>query len=374
MEVPVSQTDCFCQCCQSNRRKHQQEILEIRDSHAENVRNMRDSIQSLMARYEETREAVEEARLDAEKHAVASQAAVQAAMKHIQEFDGLQREKLSDASGVIGGMGVDQVIENLSASLSHSKAENAHFRSLLLEAENQQQERNDSQEVMANEVKALTEKIQLYESERSRTLSLVDDAIGSVGDKEGSLDKHVSKMVTLIQTNGAELADLKIRYSDMESFLAKYQRFEEALLDEVKTDLLDKSRELDSLSLLASAETSNVDVSEQKMYLEKLDASKHQVENVDYIVKSMMFLLRRSLETCQKLSNELRMIQDQHKSVIRHSEDLTVERKMAVAPIQEIKGRDLETGRKVQAMQEQNEAQGERCYLTDILIIPRIEC
>lgn len=335
---------------------------------------MRDSIQSLMARYEETREAVEEARLDAEKHAVASQAAVQAAMKHIQEFDGLQREKLSDASGVIGGMGVDQVIENLSASLSHSKAENAHFRSLLLEAENQQQERNDSQEVMANEVKALTEKIQLYESERSRTLSLVDDAIGSVGDKEGSLDKHVSKMVTLIQTNGAELADLKIRYSDMESFLAKYQRFEEALLDEVKTDLLDKSRELDSLSLLASAETSNVDVSEQKMYLEKLDASKHQVENVDYIVKSMMFLLRRSLETCQKLSNELRMIQDQHKSVIRHSEDLTVERKMAVAPIQEIKGRDLETGRKVQAMQEQNEAQGERCYLTDILIIPRIEC
>lgn len=361
MEVSVSQTDCFCQCCQSNRRKHQQEILEIRDSHAENVRNMRDSIQSLMTRYEETRAAVEEARLDAEKHAVASQAAAQAALKHIQEFGGLQRQRPFDPSDLIGDMGVDQVIENLSASLSVAKDENAHLKSALLEAEQKQLERINSLEVMANEINALTEKMQAYESERSRALSQIDVAIDTVGDKEGPFDQLVGRMVNVMQTNSSDLADIKLRYSDMESSLAEYQRFEEGLLKEVLTDLHDKSKKLDTLSLCASAGNNSMEFSEEKMYLNKVDATGHRVENVDCILKAMMSLLKRSIETCHQLSNDMRMIQNEHAISIRDAEGKVVERKMAITPIKQIKDIDYDSFQKVEAIAVQNEVQGEIC-------------
>lgn len=363
MEVSVSQTDCFCQCCQSNRRKHQQEILEIRDSHAENVRNMRDSIQSLMTRYEETRAAVEEARLDAEKHAVASQAAAQAALKHIQEFSGLQRERPSEPSDLIDNMGVDQVIENLSASLSVAKDENTHLKSALLEAEQKQQERIDSLEAMANEIKALTEKIQAYESERSRALSQIDVVIGTLGDKEDPFDQLVGRMVSVMQTNSSDIADLTLRYSDMESCLAEYHRFEEGLLKEVLTDLHDKSKKLATLSLCASAGNNSIEFSEEKMYLNKVDASGHRVENVDCIVKAMMSLLKRSIETCHQLSSDMQMIQNEHAISIRDSEEKAVERKMAITPIKEIKEKGYDSCQKVEAIAipVQNEAQGKIC-------------
>lgn len=298
-----------CKCCRSAKQDYNARILAIQSTHSQALDTMRHSIQDLMLKYEKALEKVEEASIDARKHALASSAAAGATRKHLETFQALN----ADAKPSIP---VDTVIDSLSQALTKEKTEHqetkqekARLQKLLDESQREllsvkeiQYERIEEMVTSIHELKA---RIGCLEGERRDMVEAIDEFDAKVArDSETSYPSPIFKDTSNLTHCINDIVNL---LRDEKFSNGRLQEENARLRAELRTDLSETEENIKKCILSGLESLDNLD-KYKRIDIDNIsteDLIKHLVGYGKFCEASIESLSKRQSELKVRLRNSL---------------------------------------------------------------------